>query len=147
LAITDTNLRGLVRFAAATALAAEILSESTGGDNLLDRTDVVGTGCDATSCALDLSATCSPGTNIVGGAAAVDINDTSQTLAGSQDLAMLKSAISGMLTGLSELGASGKFSAGAGNFADQISLVDPVTEDGDCFRYTLGTLSVGAVPQ
>jgi len=143
LSITDPSLRGLVRFASATALAAEILSESTGGDNIVNRADVVGTGCDATNaCAGDQSLICSTST-IVGGAADINLDDTTQTLAGAHDLSMLKAAMSGIIVGLGELGASGKFSTGVGDFATQINAVSATTEDGDCFRFTLGRLSVG----
>lgn len=147
---TNTELRGLVRFVTAFALAAEILAEDAGSNQSLDKADIVTspTACDTTSCALAANcvtpstAVLSMGTNIPWtqlSASESTINVTNPTLG------MFNGAIDAINQGINyELASSGKFRTGAGNFSAQLAAAFSLGATGErCYRAQLLSRGVG----
>ena len=152
---TNRELRGLVRFVAGIGLAAEILAEQSGGDSILQKTDLTPT---PTTCTLpvNLAAACAAGTApscdkpskvIIGGPSQ---NYTIPTAGLSPSTAQptwgqFKGAIDAVLLALnSELSSSGKFSSGTAGFA-QVFAASPTTgvQGEECFQGLLLNQGVG----
>lgn len=143
--ISDTNLKGLVRFVAGITLLAEVMAEGAGTS--FDADDVVATpsACKAASSVTACAglAACGVGDNgIDDGGSAVNIN--SDTALGSPSLEMVDNIITNINNALSnEIGAGGSIADGAKGFAAALDLITPATGSGDCYRYTLLQQGVG----
>lgn len=143
----STELKGLVRFVAAFALAAEILGEEAGGDGTLSKTDI---SASPDTCNNDLSATSCTGvaagrctkssTNINGGASVTITTPTAAQMDGATPTwGQFKGAIDAVHRALtSELNAAGSFNSGSAGFASVFSTATSTgTEGEECFRYLL----------
>lgn len=139
--ITDTSLRGLVRFASAMAFLAHAVGETNGTDRILQKTDLVP---NATACLAGGLAGC---TVTCGGtitaAATVDFTQSS-SVTGTLTLGMVDAAVKQITTALgsTELGGSGKFSSGSSDFANALSAGDPNT-NANCYHYLLISNGIG----
>lgn len=156
------ELRGIVRFASAAALAAETLAEirSLGGDNdKFTSDDLVSSpsGCKALSATTCNSTLCDPPSNsfLVSGSALGSLGfDASGALGYSTHpnphLAFIDGAITEIAQALSssELGASGRFGAGTGTFAtaiqsSSVAFSADATTNHRCYRWLLVSNGIG----
>jgi hypothetical protein len=143
----NVELRGLVRFMSALALAAATLAEDadvSGDAHVLNRTDIV---ANPTTCLAPLDAGCDRPTaativeaatlNLDGASAETDI------IAATPTLGMIDGCLSAINTalGATELGASGDFGAGSGDFAESL-ITNPSGTD-EIYRYGLLSKGVG----
>lgn len=139
-AINYPELRGFVRFVVAFTLAAEILAEDSGTDQILQKTDIVSSvsGCSCLSCPAS-------STDLLTPSASKDLIYSGSNLpsyAGSPTLGMLSGALNAIVYALSsEIVAGGNYSSVTGAFAQALGLL-PST-NGDCYRYTLISKGIG----
>jgi len=144
-ASTDPT-KQLVRFVAATALAAEFLSEKITSGNRLLRTMITGSACSSSvACNLpgdtsDYCANAGASTLLKDGSSTDLVSD----LSGDTDLGHFKEAMTEMYDALQQLVASGGFSSDAQGLADTFRLLNLTTADENkCFRATLLDQGIG----
>jgi hypothetical protein len=148
-ASTDST-KQLVRFVAATALAAELLSEKISSGSLLLKTMITGAGCNSTTaCAAGIgdvagSESCNNvGNGILANGADTPI-DLAASLSGAITLDHFKATMTEMYDALEKLSASGGFSSGSQGLADTFQSL-PVSSipKNQCFRATLLDQGIG----
>jgi hypothetical protein len=124
----NPEIRGLVRFMAAFAIAAEILAEDVGPNHILEKTDyVTSLTCTAVNCtkpasaSIDATGTVYNANDLTGlGTGGTDLNTT--TIKDAANWCMFNWAMKAIDTGtgVNEMGASGQFGSGTNGFASTI---------------------------
>ncbi len=152
---TNRELRGLVRFVAGIGLAAEILAEQSGGDAILQKTDLANAPatCNTTlvlaaACAAGTSPSCDKTSKVIIGGPAQNYTTPTAGLApsGAQPTwGQFKGAIDAVLLALNtELSSSGKFSSGTAGFAQVFAASTTTGTLGEeCFQGLLLNQGVG----
>ena len=157
--ISDSSLRGLVRFITGLALASEVLAEQITPSTVLLQTNLVSspTVCTTSACAT------SPVQCLPAGTAVISDTGSTIDLVGAPTTAatvalmsattptweMVNAAITAVQKALdvSELGASGKFSTGAGGFTSSVGTTSATAPtnalNSGCYRALLVSLGVG----
>lgn len=137
--IADQELRGLVRFVAATALAAEIIAEDAGSDLLIQASDLSSTSTNCTC----VVCTAAPTSILIAGATASLLNPPATSpLTGTPTLGYIDGSFEMITFALQhEIGASGKFRDSLGGLAATLNTLDPT--DNQCYRWGLINLGVG----
>jgi len=151
--ISNTSLKGLVRFVTAITLTAELLAEDA-VNGIFDANDLAS---DATTCKAQTTVGClasascdiASASHQLAHGASVDLGENTSDfvdLSGTPTLSMLHAAIQEVDYALNtEIGAGGKFSSGTGSFSsDIISTTAPTTAAlARCYRRILLSLGVG----
>lgn len=151
--IQSQELRGLIRFLAAFALVAEILGEQAGSGGLTkahivrDPTVCINaTKASATACLTDPACSAPETSTLAAGAPYDFVNGNLSAMdlsTGNPTLGMIIGAMNAVNHAFqNELGASGKFKTGTGDFATTLLANDPVIQ-APCLRYALISNEVG----
>jgi len=146
---TNTQLKGLVRFVTATALASEILAEAAGADRIVSQDDIASVGA---TCANATAGTCgalaqcnAPASTVLVNTVHGDIDTAANRPTGSPKWDYIFYAIDNALTGMNALGAGGTFSSTSSVFNSIRLLGTPSAgPPGDnCFRFYLLSNGLG----
>jgi len=147
----DPNLRALVRFVSAVALSAEMLAEEIPAGQQLTKARIAD---NSSTCACGGAPECTkPGGAVIQNGntdpvpealPAEDAFLATADLSGNIDTGHVRSAINEIYLALSQIGASGGFSSGAGAFADAAKSQPLSTStEQNCFRWFLLDQGIG----
>ncbi len=148
LTITEPSLKSVVKLITSMALAAELLAEEAGGDDLTV-SDLTTNASTCTSSTEDCPSACGkPGAVLVATGSTIDLDANGATVEGTPSLQMLQAAISAIGSGASTLtgGSSGDstVTGSSSEFADAFAAAVASQSDGACYRKELVKQGIGS---
>lgn len=133
----DTSLAGLVKFVSSISIAAAVLAESAGSDNVFNSSDLT---TDPTGCRAAAASCTAPSNSLTFGTGAF----TSSGVISTGNLGLLLAALNEADTALNQMGEGGSIGSGTGSFLGALGTTQPDDDTkAKALRNTLLNQNVG----